>query len=389
MKTFFLGVWSVIRRELGIMRTDSNIIMVLFVGPLVYTLIFGLVYEKSRVYRVPIVVVDEDRSESSRAIVRSLDAGESVAVADVISPADDLPGRFMREECWAAVVIPGDFERSVKRGDPAQLLMLTNASNIITGNYAQRGVQGVLATASGSVAVDRMMRGGALRSAALAAYTPVSLQTRVLFNPASNYANFIIPLLLMLLIHQVVILGCGMSWARDAAAGPVPGGGQYTPSRIFIGKSAPYIFMTMFWMAVGVLGTHTWLAIPFGGGIVGILLLGILAGTCLVTIGSLLGTLIRSKVGVVQMVFFTSMPLVLVSGGSWPLEAMPKGLQIFSLLLPSTHMMEIYRRMSLESAGWGILWPSYLRLALIAAGLLLLRRVVGARQRSGDPAGGV
>ena len=379
MRQFLRGVWPVIRRELGMMRRDSNIMMVLVAGPLVYTILFGLVYERARVYRIPIIVVDEDRSVSSRAVIRNLDAGESVAVAGVISSREELPGRFMNEECWSAVVIPEEFERSLKRGDPAELLMLTNGSNIITGNYAQRGVQGVLAAAGGAAAVEGLMRGGAPRVAALATYAPVALQTRVLFNPASNYANFVMPLLLMLLVHQVVILGCGMSWASEPGRGSASGGVPGTPLQLFAGKSTPYFALTIFWILFGILFTHSWLAIPFGGDLAGMLLLGILSGTCLATIGSLLGTLIRSKVGLVQMVFFTSMPLLLVSGGSWPLAAMPKGVRLFSLLLPSTHMMEIYSRMALESAGIGILWPSYAWLSLIATGLLLLRRAVGAR----------
>ena len=389
MRLFFSGVWGVVRREIGIMRTDSNIVMVLLVGPLIYTILFGLVYENYRVYRIPVVVVDEDRSPSSRAIIRNLEASESIAVTAVTAVRDDLPGEFMREECWSAVVIPEDFERSLKRGDPAQLLMLTNASNIVIGNYAQRGVQGVLAQAAGGVAIDRMMRSGASQGAAVATEAPVVMQTRVLFNPASNYANFVMPLLLIILIHQVVILGSAMSWAREFEPGSGYEIGSLAGAPHFIGKSIPYMIMGLFWLAVGIVGTHSWLSIPFKGAIPGILLLALLSGVCLVATGALLGMVIRSKVGVVQIVFFTSMPLLLVSGGSWPLSAMPHLLRWFSLLLPSTHMMEIYRRMALEGAGIDVLWPSYAWLSVLAAGLLLLRRVVGARQRSGTPAGGV
>ena len=371
------------------MRTDSNIIMVLLVGPLIYTILFGLVYENYRVYRIPVVVVDEDRSASSRTLIRNLEASESIAVTEVTAVRDDLPGKFMREECWGAVVIPEDFERSLKRSDPAQLLMLTNASNIVIGNYAQRGVQGVLAGVAGGVAIDRMMRAGASQGAAAATVAPVVMQTRVLFNPASNYANFVMPLLLIILVHQIVILGSAMSWAREFEPGSGYDIGSFAGTSHFVGKSIPYMIMSLFWLAVGIAGTHSWLSIPFEGAVPDILLLGLLSGVCLVTTGALLGMVIRSKVGVVQIVFFTSMPLLLVSGGSWPLPAMPYPLRWLSLLLPSTHMMEIYRRMALEGAGFGVLWPSYVWLSLLAAGLLLLRRVVGARQRSGTPAGGV
>jgi ABC-type multidrug transport system permease subunit len=61
-----------------------------------------------------------------------------------------------------------------------------------------------------------------------------------------------------------------------------------------------------------------------------------------VLVGSLSGALVRNKVGVVEILFFTSMPSLLISGGSWPLASMPAAVRRLALFLPSTHIMTGY-----------------------------------------------
>jgi ABC-2 type transport system permease protein len=66
----------------------------------------------------------------------------------------------------------------------------------------------------------------------------------------------------------------------------------------------------------------------------------------------------------VQVLFFTSMPLLLLSGGSWPLQAMPWGVRMFALCLPTTHAMNAYRALALEGLSFGHVVPALLVLAL-------------------------
>jgi ABC-2 type transport system permease protein len=142
-------------------------------------------------------------------------------------------------------------------------------------------------------------------------------------------------------------------------------------------RGRPYFVAALFWIGVSVIGTHAWLDIPFHADPLTLLLFSLLTALCVVLVGSLAGALVRSKVGVVQMLFFASMPLLLLSGESWPLEAMPWPLRMLATLLPSTHIMHGYRQMALEGAGLGSLWPTFVWLAVLAAALAFaLHRVV-------------
>ena len=47
---------------------------------------------------------------------------------------------------------------------------------------------------------------------------------------------------------------------------------------------------------------------------------------------------------------FSTYPLFLVSGYSWPIEAMPKGLQVFANLLPSTPYFTVFNKLATQGA---------------------------------------
>jgi ABC-2 type transport system permease protein len=373
-------VLSQAKKELGRVLGDTNVLLVLVLAPLLYSLIFGLTYLNGKVYDLPIAVVDYDGSELSRTIIRSLESNESLTVHVILNDDSRLRDLMVREECWGAVVIPPDMERTIKRGGQAQVRMVVNTSNIIIGNYAQRGMQTALGSVGAAISMSTMEKKGTPQYAVYTAFAPVDLQTRVLFNPASNYALFVVPLLIMLLIHQVVALASGMSWAKSLSAGETIA--RQDLHAAIIGRALPYAAAALFWIAISLLGTHTLMGIPYTGSIVVSVLFMLLVAATVALFGSLAGVLVKDKLGVVQMLFFTSMPLLLLSGGSWPLESMPAELRWLALMIPATHIMSGYRRLALEDPSFVTMLPVLGALALAMIALYSLLAVVLQRHQT-------
>ena len=383
--TWFVRQWRQVRRHAGheLMRgvADRNILLVLVVAPAVYILIFGLTYLNGKLYNIPVAVVDYDRSELSRTVIRSLRSNESLSVNALLTDESQLRDVLTREQCWGAVVIPPGMERCVKRGEQVHVVMMVNTSNIIIGNYAQKGMQAVLGSIGGAAAMERMMKTGTPSAAVRTSYLPVDLETRVLFNPTSNYALFVVPLLFMLLIHQVTALGTGMSWAKsiseEGLAKHIDGSELHV---LILGRMLPYVCAALFWFFVIVAGAHTLFAIPYTGGIGTTMVFALLAAFTVVLTGSLAGLLVKDKLGVIQIIFFTSMPLLLLSGGSWPLDSMPEPVRWIAETLPPTHMMLGYRELALERPGFLTVMPHIAALAAASAVLYLL--VIAALRRA-------
>ena len=359
MRTAF---FASLREEARRMAADRNILLVLVIAPLVYTLVFGLTYYNAKVTDLPVVVVDADRSAASRSIIRALDATESLAVLEVLPDEGPVRDMLVREKVWAAVILPRDMERELKQGHQITVPVLVNTSNIIIGNYAWKGAQAALGTSGAMVGMDRMVRRGVSSSQVRASYQPIELQTRTLFNPGSNYAFFVTPLLIVLLIHQIVALAAGMSVAKHGNEDLyVPSPEHTFQDRVrdlfaeamrMQSRLSPYVITGTFWMVISIVGTHPWLGIPRPASFGTALLLGVLLAWNGSLLGTLAGALIKDKIGVVQVLFFLSMPLLLLSGGSWPLEAMPWFIRGIAIVLPSTHAMTAYRALALEGASF-------------------------------------
>ena len=116
------------------MASDRNILLVLVIAPLVYSLVFGLTYVRAKVNDLPVVVVDQSHTAASRSIIRSLDAHEALAVSEVISDEGPVRDMLVREQCWAVVVIPREFDAGLTRGMQSDVPVFGNTDNIIIGN---------------------------------------------------------------------------------------------------------------------------------------------------------------------------------------------------------------------------------------------------------------
>lgn len=328
------------QREWGIMLHDSNIRLVLAAAPLAYLLLFGSVYQNKKVYDVPIMVVDMDRSELSRAVTRSLDANEALRVAFIGNDEAEIQRRLLDESIWGAVLIPRDFARDIKHGSHAGVILYANAASIVVFDHAQTGMQSVLGAAAAGVAMEKIVLRNGTGLMAYESYMPVEPITRILFNPSLNYSNFILPILFMILLHQVIALASGMSWALTYEQGARRG----QPSGLeMAGKVFAYTIPALFWLLVEVIIVHRWMEIPVHGNIVLLMIFGVCVGVVAALFGAVIGSFVKSKVGIVQMLFFYSMPAVLISGAVWPLDAMPAPLHGLALVLPSTHVISTYQ----------------------------------------------
>ena len=87
---------------------------------------------------------------------------------------------------------------------------------------------------------------------------------------------------------------------------------------------------------------------------------------------------------------FTSYPLFLLSGYSWPVYAMPKPLQWLASMIPTTPMMDAVTKLCAEGAGWGPVLGDFkqLLLMLLASTLLLYWRIAVLKKKA-LPAGEV
>jgi ABC-2 type transport system permease protein len=93
-------------------------------------------------------------------------------------------------------------------------------------------------------------------------------------------------------------------------------------------------------------------------------------------VGLFLGTVARSMPQMGLLMILVALPLNMLSGSNTPLESMPPFLRIAMQASPSTHFVSFAQAILYRGAGFDVVWPQFLAVALIAGlflGLTLLR----------------
>jgi len=121
---------------------------------------------------------------------------------------------------------------------------------------------------------------------------------------------------------------------------------------------------------------RTILAVPIAGSIP-LFLVGVVIYLFFATaIGIFLGTVARSmpQLGLLYMLVF--LPMNMLSGSNTPLESMPPWLATAMQASPSTHFVSFAQSILYRGAGFDVVWPQFLAVALIGGlffGLAILR----------------
>jgi len=370
----FTGEW---RRIIA----DRSVFSLLIIAPVFYGIFYPQPYLGQLVRKIPIAVVDDDRTELSRRLVQTLDADEAVSVA-VRAPALDVAQRALfARQVFGILEIPPNTEREVLKGNPARLPAYVDSAYFIIFN---RTLQGILeGTADTNIA--NASRGnredGAAVQTALAALSPVELVTEPLYNPTGGYASYIVPAAFVLIIQQTLLMGAAMMTAlaitrRGLALWNTPAalfGRALAHTVIYVPSLALFLIVLpriYGFSTLGHVGAMALFALPF-----------ILATSLM---GQAAGFLFRHRETAILIFVATTLPQFFLVGVSWPREMIPPILEQIRRIFPSESAIDGLVRinqmgasLSEVRADWFYLWllaAAYFGLALVAA-----RRRIAAR----------
>jgi ABC-2 type transport system permease protein len=278
------------------------------------------------------------------------------------------------------VVVPRHFERDLLRGRSPQVTLLYNEQYLTAGNLISADVGRAVNAGSGAVAFELQRGRGVTQAAAEAAAAPVRVVSRLLFNPAINYARGV-GLVLIVGLMQIV---AGLSAIyvvgrelRDSTAGEWLAAAGGSPLVAWIGKLAPYLIYDLMLMLVLIGGFVAWFHIPVLGNL-GLLALGALtfslASKAIAALFTVWLANLRKALGVGSLFFGTA---VAFSGVTFPVIAMSTFAQVWSGFVPLTRFMLLLRDQVMVGAPLRISAAPILVLAgtALIAGLLAFPRM--------------
>ncbi|MCT8178666.1 ABC transporter permease [Variovorax sp. Varisp41] len=334
------------RREFALLRARPwDLAMITWV-PLLAVLLIWWIFSAGLPERLPIGVLDQDRSALSRQIVRFLDATPGLRVVQRFDDEGAMARALTSGAVDAAVQLPRDLNREVKQGRAGQVVLLHNAQLGTHSSLIQRDVRTVVATVSGGVELAVRNKRGESMIAARATMEPLKAGTVALFNTSGDYEQFLGAALIPALLH-ILAMTAG-AWAvgrelRDRSIGGWLGAAPrwHEALAALAGKLAlPFASLSlvgitaMLWITTG-RGWH-----PVGS--LGWTLFALVVFLALsIALGGFVAALTRSLRTALSATGFITAPAFAFGGVGFPLVAMPALAQLWAALLPYTHYVRV------------------------------------------------
>jgi ABC-2 type transport system permease protein len=350
---------AIVWKEFIQMRRDPATIGMMLGVPVIQLLLFGYAIRMD-VRHLPTAVFDQSRTQESRLFAQRLEATDNFRISREAGSYDEALALVNQGRARAAFIIPPDFANNLKRGRPAAVQVLVDATDPTASQNAIAAAQMVGQQASLAALGERLGE--------VALRPPVDVRVRPLYNPALRSAIFIVPGIIGLILSITLMIITALSIVRERERGTLE---QLivTPlsrSEIMIGKIAPYVAVGYVQMtAVLLIG---WLVfnVPIRGNVLliyGETLLFIVAN---LGMGLFISTLARTQAQSMQSSYPFVMPNVLLSGFMFPREAMPLVAREIGLAIPLTYFLQVIRGVVLKGVGIRELWPQTVALALFA-----------------------
>lgn len=318
---------------------DQGVLIFFVLVPLVYPLLYAFIYTDEVVREVPAVAVDNSRSSLSREYLRKVDATPDVKIVAYCSDLEEAKEMMKKGLAYGTIYIPKNFSNDIMKGVQTHVNIYCDMSGLL---YYKS-----LLSANTFVSLDmnkdiKIMRAGNTtdRQDEITSQ-PIEYEDIALFNPQNGFASFLIPAVLILIIQQTLLLGIGLSvgTAREnnRFRDLVPINRHYNGTlRIVFGKGLSYF------MIYALVSVYVLCVVPRIFSLVQIanpmtLLLFTLPYLAACIFFAMTASIaIRNRETCMLIFVFTSVPLLFISGISWPGSAIPDFWRYVSYLFPST-----------------------------------------------------
>jgi ABC-2 type transport system permease protein len=332
------GFLMVARRETKWLFHDRVALLLIFGVPLFAFVVLTTVFSRPVIRELGVSVVDEDRSDASRALVEYVAASPSLRIVDRSGTLSTAVQDIRSGKAISAIYIPPHFERDLKSESRPQVVGFYNQQFLTAAGIASSGLSDTLSAAARAAAPAKR-----------AAPAPSSIGTLVgetiaLVNPQKNYAQFLLRALLPMIIHVVITLAGGYAvgsefrrrstreWLESAGGDPVVA---------LVGKIAPLFVIFFLVMLTEPLFLEGVLKIPFRGDAGLMVIAGSLLIVAHLSLGALLQLLAGDLATGLGLAGLFVSPAFGYAGVGFPTVAMNAFAQVWSAILPLRWYMAV------------------------------------------------
>ncbi|RPD41940.1 ABC transporter permease [Chitinophaga barathri] len=338
-------LFRLLLREVKMVAHDHSLLLTLLIAPLLYAFFYGSIYSYKTEEEVPIAVVDEDGSGLSQTLIRQIDNTQMVDVA-AVTTLEKAKESMYYGHTQGFLYIEKGMEKKVLSLQQANMVLAVNAARFLPSSDVMGAITQVGLTVGAGVRLQYLQKQGMNTEASMQEVMPVTPDFRPMFNTRTDYGTFLLPGLLAMILQQTLLLGLAGGTAAEKQKQTFGAWMEMAGNNLSValwGKGMFYFILfccyAFFFLTVNFRVLHLQLL----GNAWELALVTALFLLSLIPMGIFTGLLFRSQLLCTQLLAFSTYPIFLITGYTWPIAQLPEGLKFVSALLPITPFLGLYQ----------------------------------------------
>jgi ABC-2 type transport system permease protein len=366
----FRRTFAVTKRVFRDISNDKRTLIFMLLAPIFAMFVFGVAFSGD-VQNVNVIIVNHDQGlqtpNGTISLSNNIISNLNTTVLNITYMNDENAAVTQIEDGkdYAVITFPDNFTKNAYMG-------LTNPSSGLNTQITiqddesipniKNAIQGTVASA-----ITTTIQNQGIKS-------PVTINTDAIYGENAQFIDFFVPGIMAFVVFLLTTLLTLLAFVGERTSG--------TLDRLLSTSLRESEIVSGYAIAFGVIGTIqaafllTVALLVFKIIVVGNVLLAFLVIALLAVVSQALGILLSSlakrEAQAVQFIPFIILPVFLLSGIFWPIQAIPTWLRPFSYLVPPTYAVDAARSVMLK--GWGLdkIWPDVIALIIFAVIFLLV-----------------
>lgn len=348
-------------KEFRHMLRDYRTVLIIFGIPVVQLMLFGHVIT-TEMKNAPIAILDPSNDEISEALTNKILSSGYFRLDGTIHSVEQIEPLFKKGRIKLVLVFEPDFGEKFEKTGTSKVQVITDASDPNTASLLENYIRGIV--------IDFISENSVNDGKVL-----LSVKQRMFYNEQLRSAIMFVPGTIVLILMLISALMTSISITREKELGTMEVllVSPLRPIQIILGKVIPYLALS-FLSALVILGVgHFVFHVPVRGSIFLIFGLCLLFILLALTIGITVSTVTKTQqAAMIISLAGLMLPTILLSGFIFPIENMPRILQLLSIFMPPRWFLAALKAVMLKGVGIGYIWKEILILVIMLSAFILL-----------------
>jgi ABC-2 type transport system permease protein len=354
----WLRIRELVRKEFILLFRDRRSRRVLVVAPIVMLLLFGYVVNYD-IRTIRVALLDQSHTRESRIIADAFSASKIFRITNFLEDQRELEQLLLKGKVDLGIKIGPDVSRKIRKGETAEIQIIADGS---MSNMAS------IRIAYSVMVLDKLNRQLIRELYPLRMdYGKIDGRIRTWYNPNLDSQHFFVPGIVAFVVMLIALLLTSIAIIKEKEAGTIEQliVTPLKPVELIVGKTIPYIIISLAQMIVVTIIAVFWFQIPLAGSLILLFIATCLFLLSTLGVGLFISTVSSTQQQAMMTTFFFILPFFMLSGFVFPIANMPVVVQWLTYLNPLRYFLVIIRGIFLKGVGLDVLWHQYAAMAIL------------------------